>query len=297
MNNSLDLPHSGSSFDSGYANYLAYLGFANKQSTESTSLETELPKWLVSKDHISVLDIGGGNGHLSAVVRDISEAKSRNLDMTILDPASASVEKIRHVFFDDARTDVIQTSFQTYIQNVNGKQFDLVFASHVVYYFEDRREFFRSMLELLAPGGLLCCIAGTVSLFQHSLYQELLPDIWRDSVVQRSFAVDGYGGCAEELELIAFNEGRIFTSVEVPSSVSFTAEDVRLGAEALLREDTYKSNGFCMSLEFLFRTPIEVIFSKREAVFEYLTKHRATETGIEISCADKLMFLRNQQGK
>lgn len=282
------------SFDASYANYLAYLGFSNKLAAESTSLATELPKWVKNPTELSVLDIGAGTGRLAQTVLDLYGSSTSRFSMTLLEPAVSAAQDMHAQFAADKRIEVHQTSFQSFLESGQKRQFSLVLAADVAYYFRDRDKFFRALLSLVAPGGVLCCIVGSISLFHHSLYRELLQAILLDPSVERSFGLDGYGACAEELELIAFNEGYIFDSTDVPANLLFTPEQIQQGANALQNKAECFSNRFCISLGFLFRIPISVIFAKRELVLEYLKTNDAYNCGIDIPCSEKLLFLRGR---
>lgn len=293
MTNLLRSVYPSASFDKSYANYLTYLEFTNKHAAESKSLATELPKWVNSSSDLSVLDIGSGTGRLAHTVRDLY-GDSRAFSMTLIEPAMSAVANIRANFSYDKRIQIHQTSFQSYLESSPTRRFNLVLASHVAYYFDDRAELLRAMISQVAPGGVLCCVAGSISLLQHHLYKELMQQIMNDPSINRSFGLDGYGACAEELELIGFNEGYIFDSIEIPGRMTFTSEQVSNGATALQSETTCLSNHFCISLGFLFRVHVSTIFLKRDLVLSYLMAHDAYSLGIDIPCSEKLLFLRCQ---
>ena len=160
------------------------------------------------------------------------------------------------------------------------------------HHFEDRREFFLSMLDLLQPGGVLCCISGSLSLIEHPFYTELGPQVWQSPGTERSFGLDGYGSCAEELELIAFNSGHAFRTLRSPASLSCSASQIRAATKALSSLSTCIEDEVCRCFGFLLRVPVEAIFRARRHVRAFLSHYQAEQLGMRIECEDKIMFLR-----
>lgn len=280
------------SFDVSYSNYLTFLQFSDKHKCEINSLSTLLPKWLGKRNKLAALDIGAGNGDLARTFYELYGDNTEQFSLTLLEPALTASEKLQSDFAHDSRVAIVDHSLQDFIDTGQVALYDFVLASHVCYYFEDRSELFKSLCSLLAPGGVLCCIVGSISLIEHSLYQELMSQILQDSTVERSFGFDGYGSCAEELQLISYCSNHLLSSVSVPTSTTYSPDQISQAAQDLGSLGTCMDNDLCKSLGFLWRIPIDVIYRKRQLILDYFEKYRAYTEGIHIPSEDKIMFLR-----
>jgi SAM-dependent methyltransferase len=280
------------SFDISYENYSRFLTFTDKHDQEATALTTELPKWVVPGGTISAVDVGSGSGRLAKTLHRIYSTAGGEFSLTLLEPAVRAAEALDEAFAGDLNVIVACQSLQEYLGPPQGAKHSLVLASHVNYYFEDRRQFFDAMLDLLQPGGVLCCISGAISLLAHPFYVELGAGLWQLPGTERSFGLDGYGSCAEELELIAFNGGHAFHTFRSPASLSCSATQVRSAIKALNSLDACINDELCRCFGFLLRAPVDVIFRGRHQVREFLVRHRADQLGMRIECEDKIMFLR-----
>lgn len=280
------------SFDLSYANYLTYLQFTDKHTCETESLSTLLPTWLGKRNKLATLDVGAGNGRLAQTIYDLYGKSSEQFTMMLLEPALAASEKLEARFAHDERISIVSQSLQDFTANGQEGRYDLVLASHVCYYFEDRIALFKSLCRLVAPGGVLCCIAGSISLVEHPIYQELLPQILADSSIERSFGLDGYGSCAEELQLISFCNDHLLSSISVPASMSFSSEQILQAAQALGSLATTMDNDLCKCLGFLWRIPIEAVYRKRQLILDFFERHGAFIEDIHIPCQDKFLLLR-----
>lgn len=283
------------SFDLSYQNYQRYVGFTDKHAQETSALQIELPKWVTAKQQVSVIDVGAGSGRLATTLHQLYGDTDEGFSLTLLEPAPQAAEALRKTFTNDSRVDVSCESLQEYMEGVPARRHSLVLASHVNYYFEDRHEFFQAMLRLLLPGGVLCCISGSISLLQHPFYLELGQAIWAQSGVERSFGLDGYGSCAEELELIAFHHGYAFESTSSEAALVFTPTQVQDAIQALNSLDTCAGNDVCSCFAFLLRVPVDAIFRARQHVREFVSKYAGDQVGIRIKCEDKVLLLRVPQ--
>lgn len=290
MNRLLTSTYPSISFDLSYANYFTYLQFTDKHQSETHSLEKILPEWIGNRRCLKALDVGAGNGRLARTVYDIG-IRAEDFSLTLLEPAIVAAEILRNNFQHDDRVVVLEQSLQEML-SANDGLFDFILASHVSYYFEDRDEFFNSMCNLLAPGGVLCLISGSISLLDHPIYRELMPRVLDYGESERTFDLNGYGSCAEELQLIGFNKGRILSTTRVPASMSFSASQIEQAVKALSNKDTCFNNDLCKSLGFLWRTSIETIFEKRELIQVFLERQLAENSGILIPCEDHIMFFK-----
>ena len=280
------------SFDVSYDNYRRFLSFTDKHDHEATALATELPKWVTPGGAVSAIDVGSGSGRLAQTIHRVYSAAGGQFSLTLLEPAVHAAEALDEAFATDPRVSVACQSLQEYLGPPQVAKHSLVLASHVNYYFEDRREFFLSMLDLLQPGGVLCCISGSLSLIEHPFYTELGPQVWQSLGTERSFGLDGYGSCAEELELIAFNSGHAFRTLRSPASLSCSASQIRAATEALSSLNTCIEDEVCRCFGFLLRVPVEAIFRARRHVRAFLSHYQAEQLGMRIECEDKIMFLR-----
>jgi SAM-dependent methyltransferase len=292
MTSKLSSVYPSASYDESYAHYLAYLGFSDKLASESAGLTAELPKWIGNSPTHSILDIGAGTGRLARTIHDMFGDCGRPFSMTLLEPASTAVQELHIQFGADKRVEICHADLQSFINDNCQARYSLVLASQVAYYFKDRVNFLRTIYSLVAPSGVLCCIVGSGSLFHHSLYTEVLREIFKTHPIKRSFGMDGYGACAEEIELIGFNEGLLFQSTDVPARLLFTPDQIHEGAKALEHIETSYLNHLCISLGFLFRIPISTIFASRHLVLEYFQVHDSYIYGIDIPCHERILFLR-----
>lgn len=290
MNRLLTTAYPSISFDLSYASYFTYLQFTDKHQSETHSLENLLPEWVGDRRCLKALDIGAGSGRLARTVYDIG-VKAEDFSLTLLEPAIVAAENLRKDFQHDDRVVVLEQSLQEML-SANDDLFDFILASHVSYYFEDRDEFFNSLCNLLAPGGVLCLISGSISLLNHPLYRELMPRVLDYGAGERTFDLNGYGSCAEELQLIGFNNGRILSTIRVPASMSFSASQIEQAVKALKDRDECFNNDLCKSLGFLWRTSIETIYEKRELILDFLERQLAENGGIIIPCEDHIMFFK-----
>lgn len=280
------------SFDLSYENYKQFLSFTDKHAHETDALESALPGWVLPAAHVSAIDVGAGSGRLAAVLLRLFGDLGDRFAVTLLEPAGQAAEALQVAFTDDRRVQVDARSLQDYIQESTSAAFDLVLASHVNYYFEDRSAFFEAMLELVRPGGVLCCISGAIALLDHPFYRELGQRVWGMPGVERSFGLDGYGACAEELELIAFEQGYAFTSIRSPASLTCSAEDVQRAVNALRGLETCMADPVCRCFGFLLRVPVDAIFRARQHVFDFISRYEIDKIGLRIDCEDKVMLLR-----
>lgn len=279
------------SFDLSYANYLTYLKFSDKHQGETASLATLLPTWLGTPATLRALDVGAGNGRLARTVQTLYGSIGGEFSLTLLEPAARASASLREDFSDDSRVTVLEKSLQKMLVG-NNQRFDLILASHVSYYFEDRDALFNTLCDLLSPGGLLCLISGSISLLDHSIYKQLMPQVLDFGAGKRTFESDGYGSCAEELQLIGFCNGRVLSTTKVPTSMTFTREQILDAAEALRTRDGCNSNDLCRTLGFLWRTSLDTIFEKRELILDFLHKELSDHSSIVIPCEDHIMMLK-----
>ncbi len=280
------------SFDLSYSNYLTFLQFSDKHVCEINSLSTLLPKWLGKRNKLTALDIGAGDGSLARTLFELYADTTEQFSLTLLEPALVASEKLQSDFAHDSRVEVVAHSLQDFIDTGQEARYDFILASHVCYYFEDRAELYEALCNLLAPGGVLCCIVGSISLIEHSLYQELMSQILQDISVERSFGFDGYGSCAEELQLISFCSNHLLSSVSVTTSTSYSPDQISQAAQALNSLATCMENDLCRSLGFLWRIPIDVVYRKRQLILNYFDKYSAYTEGIHIPSEDKIMFFQ-----
>jgi SAM-dependent methyltransferase len=280
------------SFDISYENYAHFLTFTDKHEHEADALALALPDWVESSGRLKAIDIGAGSGRLATVLMRLFGQRGVDLSVTLLEPAGQAARAMREAHRDDPRVEVEERSVQDYLESRPSEVFDLVLASHVNYYFEDRSAFFAAMLSMVRPGGTLCCISGAISLLHHPFYRDLGPLVWRSPGVDRSFGLDGYGACAEELELIAFQEGYVFTTYRSPASLTCRADDVRRAIVALRSLETAMADSVCRCFGFLLRVPVEAIFRARQHVVGFCQDHQLDKTGLRIECEDKVLLLR-----
>ena len=292
MNRLLASVFPSTSFDVSYANYSRFLAFTDKHDHEATALAEALPLWLAPGDNVTAIDVGAGSGRLARSLCGIYGGGPGDFSLTLLEPATKAAETLEREFANQRGVTVACQSLQELASSSRRTKHSLVLASHVNYYFRDREEFFDIMLELLQPGGVLCCISGSISLIDHPFYRELGPAIWQMPGAERSFGLDGYGSCAEEMELVAFNRGHAFHSIRSPASLVCTAEQVQRALKALTSLDKCMEDDLCRCFGFLLRVPVEVIFRARQRVRDFLGRRGAAETGMRIDCEDKIMFLR-----
>lgn len=280
------------SFDVSYENYARFLAFTDKHEHEADALSSALPNWVAPAGRLEVIDVGAGSGRLAAVLLRLFGNREADLALTLLEPAGHAARALRSSYRTDPRLTVEKSSIQEYLEATPDAAFDLVLASHVNYYFEDRAAFFEAMLSLVRPGGTLCCISGAISLLHHSFYRELGALVWQMPGVDRSFGLDGYGACAEELELIAFQEGYTFTTLRSPASLTFAADDIRRATMALRSLESTMADPVCRCFGFLLRVPVEAIFRARKHVSEFCARHDCDKSGLKIECEDKVLFLK-----
>lgn len=292
MNRQLISQYPGISFDHSYANYATYLQFTDKQQNESSGLASLLPRWLGHhRTRLRALDVGAGNGRLAQTIHDLYATITDDYSLTLLEPASIAADTLVERFSQDKRVAVIAQSLQEMIEE-SPEPFDFVLASHVSYYFEDRDAFFNTLCDLLAPDGVLCLISGSISLLDHPFYSELMPAVLDFGAGKRSFDLVGYGSCAEELQLIGFNNGRILSTTRVPASMSFTNAQLKSAINALKNWETCQANNLCRSLGFLWRTSIETVFEKREMIAGFFERQLTKKGGMTLPCEDHIMFLK-----
>lgn len=280
------------SFDISYENYSRFLTFTDKHEHEADALASALPIWVGSTGKLRAIDIGAGSGRLASVLLRLFGERGEDLSITLLEPAGQAASAMRSAHQDDPRVVVEEHSVQDYLESNAGVAFDLVLASHVNYYFEDRSSFFEAMLGLVRPGGTLCCISGAIALLDHPFYQELGSLVWRSPGVDRSFGLDGYGACAEELELIAFQHGYVFTAYRSPASLMFGVEDIRRAMAALSSLESAMEDSVCRCFGFLLRVPVEAIFRARKHVLAFCHDHQLDKNGLRIECEDKVLLLK-----
>jgi len=285
------------SFDVSYTNYSRFLAFTDKHDHEATALAAALPLWISPGDKVTAIDVGAGSGRLARTLCGVYGCDSDDFSLTLLEPATKAAEALEQEFAGQRGVTVACQSLQELASSSVRTKHSLVLASHVNYYFQDREEFFDTVVELLQPGGVLCCISGSISLIDHPFYRELGPAIWQMPGAERSFGLDGYGSCAEELELVAFNRGHAFHSIRSPASLVCTAEQVKRALKALTSLDKCLEDELCMCFGFLLRVPVEVIFRARQHVRDFLARHGAAHVGMRIECEDKIMFLRTPAGR
>lgn len=282
------------SFDVSYENYAHFLTFTDKHEHEADALTSALPSWLEPTGRLETIDVGAGSGRLAAVLLRLFGDRGADLSMTLLEPAGQAARAMRETYRAEPRVVVEEHSVQDFMESRADAAFDLVLASHVNYYFEDRSAFFEALLSLVRPGGTLCCISGAISLLQHPFYRDLGPRVWNTPGVDRSFGLDGYGACAEELELIAFQAGYVFTTLRSPASLTCRAADVRRALAALRSLETAMADSVCRCFGFLLRVPVEAIFRARKDVLEFCQDHHLDKRGLRIECEDKVLLLRKQ---
>lgn len=281
------------SFDTSYEEYANFLKFTDKHDHEVNSLEALLPGWLSRTNTLSVLDVGAGSGRLATVLqRVLSNLSGSSYSLTLLEPAQQAANALRVAFAGDRRVEVDARSLQQYVETPRFRSHDLVLASHVNYYFKDRTAFFEALLDLVRPGGTLCCISGAISLLEHPFYRDLGPQIWRTPGVERSFGLDGYGACAEELELIAFEHGYVFASTRSPASLNCGPEAILLAVQALRSVESCRLDPICRCFGFLLRVPVDAIYRARQHVLAFIASNQLDQAGLRIDCEDKVMLLR-----
>ena len=280
------------SFEVSYTNYSRFLTFTDKHAHETVGLAETLPAWLPPGSKVTGIDVGAGSGRLARTVCDIYGGERDDFSLTLLEPAENAAEVLRKDFAGQFGVDVACRSLQDLASDPSCPKYSLVLASHVNYYFPDRQEFFDTMLDLVKPGGLLCCISGSISLVDHPFYSVLGPAVWQTPGVERSFGLDGFGACAEELELIAFNRGHAFHSIRSPASLVCTPTQVQNALKALASLEKCAEDDLCRCFGFLLRVPVEAVFRARNHVRQFLTDQGAAERGLRIECEDKIMFMR-----
>jgi SAM-dependent methyltransferase len=112
---------------------------------------------LLTKDGMTLLDIGSGNGEYLRLALDRLKSLSMS-KLTLMEPSDNLINRLRLTikrFPPNLRIKVIQSTFENF--STKG-QFDIVLVSHLPFSKIKLPDVFRKMLKLLRPGGNLIVV-------------------------------------------------------------------------------------------------------------------------------------------
>jgi|SRR3989344_8454785 len=127
---------------------------------KSSAVLGKILKLLLTKEGMSFLDIGAGNGEY--LRRSLNHIKSLNrIEFTLLEPSEDLIKRLRltiNEFPSNSTVKVVHSTFEDFIDNA---QFDVVLASHIPFAKDQRDKLpavFAKMLRLLKQNGSLIIV-------------------------------------------------------------------------------------------------------------------------------------------
>ena len=255
--------------------------------------EFVLPKLCARFDRIKILDIGGGTGWIDNRILQFSEEQQKEIQITILEPAENAAHDLYGRFEGFENVHILEERFEDWDKEKN-ECFDIVIASHVMYYFRDRKNFVERCLARVNAGGMLVIVAVSISILQNDIYQTILPAFRRQSNLPRTDVYDGDFGFAEEIEHILFSLNQVFTLKVLPSKLFLPASTVLsalsgLGSEEVVEQDLFTT------FSFLWHFPPEVLAGQIELWRDFLEPLVRQHAGLNINYEDKLIFVTMEE--
>lgn len=277
----------------GYERYLDYIRFADKTDVLAQYLRAEIYPAVQERSRpLKVLDIGGGTGRILSSLLLFARERGCEVQATVLEPAENAAQILIEQFSDCSSVEVVINRFEHWIID-NQVSFDLVIASHVMYYFHDRRRFVEDCLARVSAGGKLVLVATSLTILANELYQRILPTFLRRADLPRTDQFDGAFGFVEELELALFSLGRLYTASILPSRLAFPAELVRAAFEALRLARGAADQDLFKVLSFLWHYPSEILVDETEPWLEYLQPIVQASLGLQLTYEDKVIIVNS----
>ena len=135
--------------DSGYTEKLEELRWAFGPISEASLLTDIIARYAAPRTSITMLDVGIGNGIWAQKVVAGVQARGVRVAVTGLDPyIPESAQELDW----EIRPTFIAAPLASYL---NAGTFDVVNATHSLYYLGDEGEALRRLLSLVSPGGIL----------------------------------------------------------------------------------------------------------------------------------------------
>jgi tRNA (cmo5U34)-methyltransferase len=141
----------------------------------------------------AVLDLGCGDGRLSALVLDAYPAST----ITCIDASPPMLEAVTARFAGDGRVEIVPHDFEQALPFVG--PFDAVVSSLAIHHVTDerKRSLYAEIAQVLAPGGVFCNLEIVASPTQ------ALHDRWRDEMGARDDPSDVLRDMNSQLEWLA----------------------------------------------------------------------------------------------
>lgn len=136
------------------------------KSTRSTRFSAFLEKTNSQKDYINFinnskilkdkifdtcLSIGGGIGSFDTNINKFFKFEK----YVVIEPDNDNIEKFKKLVGDDDRYVFNNISFENWLIDNKNEKYDLIVASHCIYYFQDRNKFINDCSDLLNENGMI----------------------------------------------------------------------------------------------------------------------------------------------
>lgn len=278
--------------ETGFGRYEDYIFHGDKHDALELYLSQNLPVLMKGKNHLRILDVGAGTGRLTRQLLNLFDTSGKVDEITALEPSSRAFKRFEENFRNCASR-VVNLQNRPFLTGgrILDDPFDLIMAAHVCYYFKELDDFVSQVMGSLNESGHAVFVATSISILQNELYKTILPRLRNRQDLPRTFDSDGQMSFAENVECILFDQNLRFQCDILPSSITFSLDEMRQDVEFLNTED---GNGgpVLKAMAFLWRYPVSALFSERDAWLAIFQEYIDSGQPLILSYEDMVLTAR-----
>lgn len=250
--------------DTGFRRYEDYITHGDKHDVLEHHLVDRLPQLFAGRERIRMLDIGAGTGRLTWQVSRLFGQAGIQVEIVALEPCRRAKQRFLDSHGDLANQVTLQERAFSIGAPLDRPPYDLIMASHVCYYFEDKGAFVQRVMNSLAEGGHALFVGTSISILQNDLYRTILPRLRTRPDLSRTFDSDGRMDFAEEIECSLFDQNIVFRRDVLPSHIAFSLAEISLDLEAI-EAGNAEGGPVLKALSFLWRFSVTSLLAERDA--------------------------------
>jgi SAM-dependent methyltransferase len=249
--------------EAGFLRYQDYLIHGDKHDVLERHLAQHLPGLLKAKQSVRMLDIGVGTGMLTRFMVQLLDQSGIKVEIVALEPSRRAGKCFKETMGNLIKRVDLQLRPFTIGADLDPIPYDLVLASHVCYYFEDKEAFVEQVMNSIRDGGFAIFVATSISIMQNPLYQTILQRLREKEELPRTFASDGSMSFVEEIENVLFDKNVMFEREVLPSHITFSVEEIAQEMRNL-KSDGQELGPVLKAISFLWRYPPSALLSEQK---------------------------------